>query len=228
MSRRSAALLSVAVLAACGGSSGGEAAKPATQIVLDAAAAAAAAQSVHVHVRSAGGLFGAVDLDLSVSRAGGRARMTLRDNSFDLVRIGDRLYVKANTRGAADILWATRCRFLGRSSVTLGESQLTGRWTVGSAAQAVAKDEVTVVPEMRDLRTTVEAVFNTGTPSIVRATKAGIAVLDRAGDALVVAANDTPYPVSYSSQRGSGTFTAWNEPVTLTAPLHAISTWRCR
>src|SRR5437764_1259053 len=98
MGRRLAPILLLAalVLAGCGGSSSnGESKKSASQVVADAKQAALGASSVHV--TGAGSDSGRpLKLDLTIGRDGAKGHVVESGASFDLVRVGDTVYVKGD------------------------------------------------------------------------------------------------------------------------------------
>src|SRR5690349_8919126 len=128
------ALLLIAVLlAGCGGSkkesssSNGEASKSANQVLADARAAATNASSTHVSgsIVSSGT---PIKLDLSmVSGKGAKGSMSTNGLSFNLVRVGDTLYI----RGTDEFYK----HFAGAAVAQL----LHGKWLKASATQGQLK-----------------------------------------------------------------------------------------
>src|ERR1017187_1266282 len=84
-------------LAGCGGSSGnGVASKSASAILLASRAAAHSASSVHLTSRNSVGSV-SLTLTLDLSSAGGQGQVALPGLSFEVVRIGDTLYLKGDS-----------------------------------------------------------------------------------------------------------------------------------
>jgi hypothetical protein len=216
-----ALVLTAAVLAGCGGSHksaqpNGEASKPAERVLADTKRAATSATSTHVSgsVRSNGT---PIALDLSMVRnKGAKGSMTTNGLKFDLVRIGDAVYIK----GSDDFYK----HFAGAGIAQL----LHGRWLKASARQGRLAPLAPL--------TSVEALFagisahhgklvNEG-----RTTYKGqrvVAIRDTSDNSkLYVAASGKAYPVAISggrkSQSGTITFDDWNKPVSLSAPSGAI------
>src|SRR5690348_1132592 len=94
-----ALILTAVVLAGCGSGhqkaqSNGEASKPANQVLANAKAAATSAPSAHVSGSIVSGGT-PIKLDLSMARdKGAKGSMSTSGLSFNLVRIGDTLYIQ--------------------------------------------------------------------------------------------------------------------------------------
>jgi len=219
MPRAALVLLALAALplAACGGSGGpkgnGEAAKPAAQIVADAEAAATAATSVHVSGSgSSGGTKLVLDLRL-VSGKGAKGHLLANGLSFDLVRIGGTAYL----RGGRDF-WR---RFAGGLAAAL----LEGRWLKAPARRGQLSS-LTSLTSIRSLFSQLLGAHGT-LQKTGETTIDGVAVVGvrdrKAGGTLYVATSGRPFPIALrKTGQGAIRFDAWNAPVALTAPAHAV------
>jgi len=108
---------------ACGGGSksNGEAAKTATQVVADAKDAATSAKAVHV----AGSITDAgqpLALDITIVKgSGGMGTMSESGLKFEIIRVGDKAYIKGSDA------------FLRKFAGAAGAQLLRGKWLQGSA-----------------------------------------------------------------------------------------------
>ncbi len=214
------AVLAAASLAAagCGGSgatSNGEASKPPAQVLADAVHAAAGASAVHVSGSIvSGGSPLTVDLHL-VRGTGGKGRLAQNGLRFELIRIGDRAYIRGSD--------AFYRQFAGSAAAGL----LRGRWLVGSATGG---DLAALVP-----LTDIDALFREVTSDHGRLRNEGettyqgqrvVVVRDLTkGGRLYVAATGPPYPVAIvggGESMGTISFDGWNEVVPVRAPKGAI------
>lgn len=213
-------LLGVTLVAGCGGGSGGtttnrEHAKPAKQVVADAVRAARRASAVHVfgHVRS-GKTPLALDLTL-VRGKGATGSVSENGLSFDLVQVGDTVYIKGS-----DAFW----RKYAGSAATL----LHGRWISAPAG----KGEFAQLAPLTSAAKLFALVESTHGRLVNRgpATYQGQSVVEirdtSDGSKLYVSATGTPYPVALA---GGGKhaddqlrFHRWNGRTSLSAPQHAI------
>ena len=213
-------VLAGVLLAGCGGSNkakaNGEASKPAGRVLADADAAAKSASSVHVsgNINSTGTK---VVLDLSLtSNKGATGSVTTDGLKFDLIRVGDTLYVRGS-----DAFYA---HFAGAPAAKL----LHGKWLKGSAT---ASRLTSLVPltDMGPLFDKISAghgkVVNDGTKTYKG--QQVVQIRDTTdGSKLLVAGTGKPYPVAITggskSQSGAITFDDWNKGVPLSAPAGAI------
>ena len=216
-----ALVLAAAVLAGCGGSHesakpNSEASKPPERVLADAKRAATSAGSVHVagNIRSNGT---PITLDLSMVRdKGAKGSMTTNGLEFDLVRIGDAVYIKGS-----DEFYK---RFAGAGVAQL----LHGRWLKASATQGRLAP-LAPLTSIGALFTGISAhhgkLANDG-----KTTYKGqqvVAIRDTSDNSkLYVAASGKPYPVAISggrkNQSGTISFDDWNRSVSLSAPSGAI------
>lgn len=220
------ALLAVVFLAAgCGGGAGGsssgrhqsgEATKPATQVVQDAAKAAEAARFVHMsgQITSSGKRVG---LDLSLVRGkGATGTFTLHGAKFELVAIGNAAYL----RGGRD--------FWNQFSQKSGVGQLlAGRWLKfpANSAQLTAFTGQANAEKFFHQLTVHGKLENRGTTTYKG--QSVVAIYEpKKKSTLYVAASGAPYPVAYVKTKrataGNLMFDRWNQSVTLKAPRGAL------
>jgi hypothetical protein len=216
-----ALVLTAALLSGCGGQSNAakpndEASKPATRVLADAKAAATSASSAHVSgsIKSSGT---PITLDLSTARGkGAKGSMSTNGLAFDLVRIGNTLYIRGSD--------AFYKHFAGAAVAQL----LHGKWLKAPATKG----------RLRSLAplTSLGALFagiSTHHGKLVndgKTTYKGqdvVAIRDTSDNSkLYVAATGKPYPVAIAggrkSQSGSIAFDDWNKSVSLSAPSGAI------
>lgn len=216
-----ALVLTAVLLAGCGSSKqaappNDEASKPALRVVADATAAAARASSAHVSgsVESGGT---PITLDLSTARGrGAKGSMSTNGLSFDLVRIGDTLYIRGSD--------AFYKHFAGAAVAEL----LHGRWVKAPATRGRLKSLAPL--------TSLGALFagisshhgklaNDGR-STYKGTEVVVVRDESDNSKLYVAATGKPYPVALVSgqkdRSGTITFDDWDKPVSLSAPSGAI------
>ncbi len=216
-----ALVLATALLAGCGGSKkaakpNGEASKSAARVLADANAAASQASSVHVSgsIVSQGT---PIELDLRMATGkGAKGSMSTSGLQFDLVRVGDVVYIRGSD--------AFYKRFAGATIAQL----LHDKWLKASATHG----------RFRSLSplTSIDALFAKVGSSHGKLTNAGtttykgqevVAIRDTSDNSkLYVSATGKPYPVAIvggrKSQSGTITFGDWNAPLSLTAPKNAI------
>jgi hypothetical protein len=219
-----ALLAAAALLAGCGGSgkgstpttTNGETSKPASQVLEDAKNAATSATSLHVggHIVSGGT---PLTLDLSIARGkGAKGKMATNGLGFDLVRIGDKVYIRGSD--------AFYQKFAGAAVAQL----LHGKWLQAPATTG----------QLRSLAPLTSAgalfaVIGSGHGKLANegvTTYAGqkvVAIKDTSdGSKLYVSATGPAYPVAIVGRKkgssGTITFDRWNEPVSLSAPQGAI------
>jgi hypothetical protein len=216
-----ALVLSAALLAGCGSSgttekANDEASKTPAQVLADAKAAATSASSAHVSgsIKSGGT---PITLDLTTARnKGAKGSMSTSGLKFDLVRIGDTLYI----RGSDEFYK----HFAGAGVAQL----LHGKWLKAPVTRGDLKS-LAPLTSIGALFTGISAhhgkLANDG-----KTTYKGqdvVTVRDTSdGSKLYVAATGKPYPVAIAggkgSQSGTITFDDWNKSVSLSAPSHAI------
>ena len=218
------ALLLAAVLAGCGssgagsggGTTNGEAAKPAATVLSDAVHAAKQASSFHVSGHVVSGKT-PVTLDLTLVRGkGAKGSLTENGLGFDLVRVGDKLYVHGS-----DAFWR---HYIGSAAAIL----LHGRWIEGSATHGR-------LAQLQPL-TSPDKLFALVESSHGKLVNAGATTYDGRqvdeirnvsdGSKLYVSTTGTPYPVALVGGGAHAAdqlrFDRWNAQVSLTPPAHAI------
>ena len=213
--------LTAALLAGCGGSgkpakTNDEASKPAARVLADANAAAKSASSAHVSgsIKSNGT---PIMLNLTTVRGkGAKGSMSTNGLTFDLVRIGDTLYIRGSD--------AFLKHFAGAAVAQL----LHGKWLKGSATNG-RLESLAPLTSLGSLFAGISKqhgkLANDG-----KTTYKGqqvVAIRDTSDNSkLYVAARGKPYPVALAGgkngQTGSITFGDWNKSVSLSAPSGAI------
>jgi hypothetical protein len=214
-------VLAAVLLTGCGSSgksakSNGEESKPPAKVLADAKAAATNASSAHVSgsIQSEGT---PITLDLSTVRGkGARGSMSTSGLKFDLVRIGDTLYI----RGSDEFLK----HFAGGAVAQL----LHDKWLKASATHGRLKS-LAPLTSLGALFAGVSAqhgkLVNDG-----RSTYKGddvVVIRDTSDNSkLYVASTGKPYPVAIvggkKGESGTITFGDWNKSVSLSAPDGAI------
>ena len=215
-----AVVLTAVLLSGCGSSkkaapANDEASKSAAQVLADAKSAATQASSAHVagSIKSGGA---PITIDLSTARnRGAKGSMSTNGLSFDLVRIGDTLYIRGSD--------AFLKHFAGAAAAQL----LHGKWLKASATHG----------RLRSLAplTSLAALFGGITTHHGRLVNDGktsykgqpvVVIRDTSDNSkLYVAATGKPYPVALVGSRkqpGTITFGDWNRSVSLSAPSGAF------
>jgi hypothetical protein len=216
-----ALVLTAALLAGCGGHKkaaqpNGEASKPPGRVLADAQAAASSASSAHVSgsLESNGT---PITLDLSTARGkGATGSMSTNGLKFNLVRIGDTLYIKGSD--------AFYKRFAGPGIAQL----IRGKWLKAS----ITKGRFRSLAPLTDVGLLLGKISaNHGKlVNVGKTTYKGdqvVAIRDTSDNSrLYVAATGRPYPVAIvggrKGQSGTITFDDWNKSVSLSAPSDAI------
>ena len=216
--RRAAILtmLLVVVAAGCGGGTktNGEETKSAAQVVADAQRAAVNASSVHIrgHITDNGTPL-TIDLTL-VKGKGGKGSLSERGAGFQVIRLGDVIYVK----GSAAFLK----RFAGAAAASL----LHDRWLKAPATSG----RLAALSPLTDAEQLFKAALgqhgklaNRGATDFEGRQVVQIEDTTQGGK-LYVAATGDPLPVALrgSAQQGSVDFSDWNADATVEAPKGAI------
>jgi hypothetical protein len=216
-----ALVLTAALLSACGSSgttakANGEASKPPVRVLADAKAAATSASSAHVSgsIKSNGT---PTTLDLTTARnKGAKGSMSTNGLRFDLVRIGDTVYI----RGTDEFYK----HFAGAAVAQL----LHGKWLKASATHGRLKSLAPL--------TSIGALFSGISSQHGKLVNDGkttykgqdvVAIRDTSdGSKLYVAATGKAYPVAIigdkKNKSGTIAFGDWNKSVSLSAPSDAI------
>jgi len=215
-----ALVLTTVLVAGCGGSkssapSNGEASEPARQVFADAKAAALSASSGHVagNVNYQGT---PITLDLTTVRGkGGTGTMSENGLKFDLVRVGDTVYIRGSD--------AFYKHFAGAAVAQL----LHGKWLKAPADHGRLKS----LAPFTNLASLFAAIgsYHGKLTNDGKTTFQGqqvVAIRDSANGKLYVAATGKPYPVAIvggaKGASGTITFGDWNKSVSLSAPSDAI------
>jgi hypothetical protein len=210
-------LLLALALAACGGSSSssnGVESKSPDQIVAAVSNAVSGVNSVHVagHVTQGGS---ATTLNLNLlNRKGGRGSMSQNGLSFQIVAVGQQVYINASPA-----FWR---RFGGNAAAQL----FNGKWLKAPASgQFAALAALTNLNQLFTQLLSSHGTLAKGATTTIRGQKV-IAVNDTTqGGTLYVATTGKPYPVRIAksgSQAGQVDFDRFNESVSLTAPSNSI------
>jgi hypothetical protein len=215
-----ALVVAAALLAGCGSgsssSSNGEASKSPAQVLADAKTAASSASSTHVagDIDSAGTK---ISLDLSMARGkGAKGSMSTNGSSFDLIRVGDTLYIHGS-----DAFWR-------QNGGPLAAQLLHGKWlkasgTSGKFSSLAALTNIGLL--LGKVNSTHGKLVNDGQVTYKGAQ--AVRIRDTSDNStFYVAATGKPYPVALvggkANQSGTITFGDWNKHVVLTAPSNAI------
>ncbi len=218
-----ALVLTAALLAGCGSSGSsttakpnGEASKPADRVLADAKAAATSASSAHISGSiTSGGT--PITVDLTTARGkGGKGSMSTNGLKFDLVRVGDTVYVRGSD--------AFYKHFAGAAVAQL----LHNKWLKGSATHGRLKS----LAELTNLRALFAGISShhgklTNDGKTTYKGQEVVAIRDASDNSkLYVAATGKPYPVAIvgnkKGQSGAVTFDDWNKSVSLSAPSDAL------
>jgi hypothetical protein len=203
-------------ISACGGSSdNGVASKSPDAVVTDAKGAIGGVKSVHVSgALVSGGSPLTLDLNL-VSGKGGRGEMSENGLSFQLVDVGQNVYINGSPA-----FWR---HFGGAAAATLFQ----GKWLKAPATSGNFAS-LTALTNLHQLLTGLLSSHGTlakGATTTVNGQKV-VAVKDTThGGTLYVATTGKPYPVEIlktGAQGGHVSFDRFNESVSLAAPANSI------
>jgi hypothetical protein len=203
-------------LAACGSSSSGNgvASKSPEAIVAAATQAIDGVRSVHVAGSTTSGS-SKISLDLSlVSGRGGSGQMSIAGTSFQIVALGQFVYIKAGSD-----FWR---RFANQQVARA----LEGKWLKApTSGQFGAFASLTNLKLLFGQLLARHGTLVKGATSTVNGQQA-VAVTDKSkGGTLYVAASGKPYPLKIEkggTGGGSIAFDRIDQPVTLTAPASSI------
>lgn len=209
---------SVAIaLAGCGGSSSGNgvASKSPEQILTASKAAAESASSVHVSgTFSTGGMPVSLDVSLAAGR-GGHGQLSESGLSFELIVVDNTIYIKGS-RGFYE-------HFAGPTAADL----LQGKWLKAPAnsGQLGTLASLTNLSKILGQTLVSSGSIAKGSSTSINGQSA-IELTDTAKDgSLFVATTGQPFPLQINkrgAEAGKVTFSAWNQPVTLTPPAGAL------
>ena len=199
----------LATLPGCGSSSSpktnGIPERTATEAFEAAKQAAATASSVAIHGTSqAGG--GRLRLDLQLNRRAGKGKITLLGTEFEVIRVGQALYVNGPRSLYAQLGIKKQIPNGGWVKLPAQNSlaaliSLPGETTRIISASAVTKGTTTTVEGQPALELKTEGKLYKGR--------------------LYIKTTGQPYPIKLEKQgreTAQITFTGWDEPVTITAP----------
>ena len=208
-------LLAVLALAACGGGkkTNGEEKKSAAQVVADARAAAKSASIVHV---VGGGTDNGqpIKLDLWVGDGKGKGHLEEGGLSFDLVRVGNTVYVKATAA-----FWK---QFGGAAAAAL----LHDKWVKVPTTQAQVQSIIGLTDKSLFLDSILGQHGKIENRGLVdHHGRQVVEIRDTTqGGSLFVASEGTAYPVALKGGKNQGdvSFTDWNANETVVAPKGAV------
>lgn len=214
-------LLAPGALSGCGGSSdNGVAQKLPKEILQAASTAAQEASSVHVVVNSAQGPLKSF-FDLRLAKNGGRGRVSFLGLQFEVIRIGQAIYVKGNKA------------FYARMGAALGKAPKVppGSWLKGSAASGPLSQLAGVMDMGKELDRLLSTpgTVTKGAKVTVKGRQA-IALKEKTKvyeGTLYVAGSGKPYPIEQvkggkGRERGHTSYSQWGEPVSLQAPAAVV------
>jgi hypothetical protein len=208
----------VALLAGCGSSgskSNGVSEKSPTQILAAAEAASLAASAVRV---SGSIVDNGTPLTLNlhlVSGKGGMGHMNEGGTGFDIIRIGDKAYIRGSD--------AFYKRFAGAAAAQL----LKGKWLVGSASTGkfAALTPLTDTEKFFTGTLGSHGALTKGAETTINGQKV-IALKSGTGGTLYIATTGQPYPIELVSpgagKSGKIIFDQWNNAIAITAPKGAV------
>jgi hypothetical protein len=206
-----------AALGACGGSSSGNgvASKSPDAIIAASKAAVDKARSVHVTgAVVASGTPIALDLNL-LSGKGGRGSVSEGGLSFELVQTGSTVYIKGSPA------------FYRHVGGTAAAQLFQGKWLKAPVNSGTfgSLSSLTNLRQLADSAFANHGKLVKGASTTVNGQKA-ISVKEPAkSQTLYVATTGQPYPIQVTgsgADKGTLSFDRWNQPVSLTAPAHAI------
>jgi hypothetical protein len=206
------------VLAGCGGGgtkSNGVADMTPTQIISEMQKAVSNAKSVHISgTGSSGGTQISLDLQLAAGK-GGAGYIEIDGYRLDLVRVADKLYVKADQ--------AALKHFAG----SLVAGLLGDKWFVipSTASGFGSFSQFTDLNKLMKQVLTASGRVEKGSETKIDGQPA-IGLIDtKKGGTLYVATTGPAYPLEIApggNDKGKISFTDWDQPVTLKAPSGAL------
>jgi hypothetical protein len=212
------ALLIVAAIAGCGGSSSsgnGVADKSPAEILAATKAATDSATTVHV----AGSIVSnksPITLDMNLlANKGGRGQLSENGLAFELIQVGGTVYIKGSAA------------FYKHIGGTAAAQLLQGKWLKAPSSNS----SFASLSQLTDLRQLVDQTLashgtlkKTGTTTVDGQKVVGITDTTKGGT-LYIATTGKPYPIEISKGGSGGgkiTFDRWNRSVTLSAPANSI------
>jgi hypothetical protein len=203
------------LLVGCGSSNNGVAAKNVQEILAATSNAAAGASSVHVTARAAARRVRSV-LDAGLSGDRGHAKVSLLGVDFEVIRVGNTLYVKGNRVFSANL------------QANLGVKVPPGEWLKGPTNGALGR-----ISSFTKISTEMPVLLGGSGPLTKGATvkvrgRPAIEVIQTrklSTATLYVATTGEPYPLllrKSGREAGQTTFTEWNKPVRVDPPANAV------
>ncbi len=212
-------LAALLALSGCGSSDNGVSSKSGKEILAASKAAAVGASSVHVVGKSSQGRL-TLAIDLSLTRNGGRGQVSFPGLDFEVIRIGDTVYVKGSPV------------FYSRVGAIIGKTLQVpaGTWLKGSVTRSALSQLVAFTDRASELDRLLSSPGSVtkGASTTVNGQK--VIELKEATKVykgvLYVATTGKPYPValvkSGGKERGRTTFSGWDEEVSLSAPSPVV------
>jgi hypothetical protein len=156
-------------------------------------------------------------VDAELASNGGHAQVSLLGLTYEVIRIGDTIYLKGTPA------------FDARLSRSIGLRIPQGRWLKGPADSGPLARFAGITQLTRELILQLRTAgpLTKGTTTTIDGQKA-IQIKDSGklyAGSLYLAAVGQPYPLQiarHGRESGQTTFTGWNKPVTLTAPADAV------
>lgn len=219
-----ALVIALVVPAGCGGSSSSSSSsadngvqdKSPADILAATKVASDAARSVHVSgsIVSAGSPI-TLDMNLLAGK-GGRGQLSESGLSFELIQVGNTIYIKGSPAFYKHIGGAAAAQLL------------QGKWLKAPASNS----DFASLSQLTDLRQLVDQTLSDHGSSLTKlgtSTIKGqkvVGITDKSkGGTLYIAATGQPYPIQIAKSGSGGgkiTFDRWNSSVTLAAPANAI------
>lgn len=205
-----------ALAAGCGSSDNGVSSKSATEIMAASRAAANKASSARVATKVAQGKL-ALTSHIEFASNGGHAQVSFAGLAFEVLRIGNTLYVKGNRA------------FESRLSLTASKKIPEGTWIKASASGTQLAQLAAFTDKSSEMNRLLSSTgpLAKGSTTTVNGQKA-VELKQTAklfqGSAFIATSGE-PYPIQLVKQgreAGLTSFSGWNQPVTLTAPTNTI------
>ncbi len=203
------------VLAGCGGSGDDPASKSAAEILAASRTAALSASSVRVLTTATGGKRTTLALDMQLARDGARRHTTISRRTQETIDIGGTVYVKSDSSLDA------------RLAKTKGVHLPAGVW-LKEPSRARTGEQTDLSRELGFLLRHPTIPLTKGATTTIKGQKA-IELKEQSNlytVAIYIATTGQPYPIKIvrhgRRETSQTTFTAWNQPVTLSAPASAV------
>jgi hypothetical protein len=212
----------LALVCGCGSASNDVASKSAAEILAAATSAAQQASSVHIHSRSANGPL-TLALDMRYTKNGAQGSISLFGLHYQLIRVGDTLYVSGNRRFYQEL-----AQTLSGHAATAVAKLPAGTWLKTTAGKGPASG----LGGVTEMNSELALILGRGTPVAKGAetTVNGQRAIELKQAAklytgsLFIAMTGKPYPVvqrKTGRETGETSFSDWNQPVTFTPPANA-------